>query len=83
MQSIDALLYDTRAKIVKKTGNGVGDNIYFEATSERALDKDEVSELQMQAGYHPAGYGFYGLSSVKLNDNKGYHYNWHCSASCD
>lgn len=80
--SIDKFLYDTQAKIVKRTSSpGYGD-IYFEATSTRELSSAEIGDLQMNAGYHPAGYGCYGISEAKHNDGT-YTYRWHSSRSCD
>jgi hypothetical protein len=42
-----------------------------------SISKEEACELQMQLGYHPAGYGFYAFDpTITLT-------TWKCSDSCD
>ena len=50
-------------------------NIYFKYVGD--ITEDGAMKLQERAGYHPAGYGFYGFAYV---DGIG---RWHCSNSCD
>ena len=41
------------------------------------ISKEEACELQMQLGYHPAGYGFYAFDSTITMTT------WKCGDSCD
>jgi len=41
------------------------------------ITEDGAMKLQEKAGYHPAGYGFYGF--VRINNVA----RWNCSNSCD
>jgi len=41
------------------------------------ITQDEAMKMQEDAGYHPAGYGFYSFASK--NDKT----TWECSNSCD
>jgi len=49
----------------------------FEFTYPGPLTEQEACEIQMQLGYHPAGYGFYGFKSTPLLTQ------WSCGDSCD
>ena len=48
------------------------------------LTEDEAMNLQEEAGYHPAGYGFYNFRVVTLDPNEieGVT-SWECQRSCD
>ena len=46
-------------------------------TYDGVLTLEEASEMQKDAGYHPAGYGFYSFGVI---DGKT---TWQCSNSCD
>ena len=50
-------------------------NIYFKYVGN--ITEDGAMQLQAKAGYHPAGYGFYGF--VRINNVA----RWNCSNSCD
>ena len=41
------------------------------------ITEDGAMELQQKAGYHPAGYGFYGFAYINGTAR------WNCSNSCD
>jgi hypothetical protein len=41
------------------------------------INEDQATEIQMQLGYHPCGYGFY---SFNPSDDKT---TWKCGDSCD
>ena len=56
-----------------KTGR-VGWNHF---TYDGVLTLEEAAEVQKNANYHPAGYGFY---SYGVKDGKT---TWQCSTSCD
>jgi hypothetical protein len=50
-------------------------NIYFKYVGN--ITEDGAMRLQERAGYHPAGYGFYGF--VYINGTA----RWNCSNNCD
>ena len=50
-------------------------SIYFKYVGN--ITEDGAMILQQKAGYHPAGYGFYGF--VRINNVA----RWNCSNSCD
>ena len=50
-------------------------NINFEYVGN--ITEDGAMKLQTRAGYHPAGYGFYGFACI---DNIA---RWNCSNNCD
>ena len=50
-------------------------SIHFEYDGD--ITEEGAMALQQRAGYHPAGYGFYGF--VKANGVC----RWECSNSCD
>ena len=50
-------------------------SIYFEYVG--YITEDGAMKLQERAGYHPAGYGFYGFAFVSNVAR------WHCSNNCD
>ena len=54
----------------------------FVVESEQEISEDAASEIQMQKGFHPAGYGFYGFRSQKLESGI-YFTSWHCGGHCD
>ena len=56
-------------------GNGVSDSMYFQHIG--MLTEDEAMELQLEYGYHPFGYGFYGY---KVENGVT---TWECQRSCD
>ena len=41
------------------------------------ITQEEAAELQMQLGYHPAGYGLYGFKVTEDGTE------WKCATSCD
>ena len=43
------------------------------------LSETEATKMQMDNGYHPAGYGFYGYSYDPQHDIT----TWNCGSSCD
>ena len=49
--------------------------IYFKYVGD--ITEDGAMMLQQRAGYHPAGYGFYGFACI-INVAR-----WNCSNSCD
>ena len=63
-------------------GNGVSNSMYF--TFNGVLTEGEAMNLQEEAGYHPAGYGFYNFRVVTLDPNEidGVT-SWECQRSCD
>ena len=63
-------------------GNGVGSSIEF--TYHGVITEGEAMNLQEEAGYHPAGYGFYSFRVVTLDPNEieGVT-SWECQRSCD
>ena len=63
-------------------GNGVGNSLYF--SYDGVLTESEAMELQVEYGYHPQGYGFYGFRVVTLapNEIEGVT-SWECQRSCD
>ena len=85
------------ARTTKRTGSGVGDHIFFEAyfynedpapTSGIAVEvfnqptPQEISIVQKNLSYHPAGYGRNKETATLLEDGR-WHVIWSCSASCD
>ena len=53
----------------------------FTATSKQQLQKHMAEKLQMQMGYHPAGYGIY---AVQYSYQDGiYTLTWKCGSTCD
>jgi hypothetical protein len=46
-------------------------------TYDGILTEAEAAQKQLEAGYHPAGYGFYAFN---VKDGKT---TWQCSMSCD
>lgn len=79
---IAGLLYDIEAKITGKTGNSISDKVYFNAVSPVELTDDDLFKIQCNLGYHPHGYGSYGLGKV-LNADSKHSYTWYSSACCD
>jgi len=55
--------------------------VYGERDHTFSIDKEitesEAIEMQIQAGYHPAGYGFYKFKSENGIST------WMCGSSCD
>ena len=49
--------------------------IYFKYVGD--ITEDGAMMLQQRAGYHPAGYGFYGFACINNVAR------WNCSNSCD
>lgn len=83
MNNLD-LIYDIKAKKLSQNGNGIQHRITFEAISPRPLTSDLIAELQLNLGYHPAGYGGpWSISSESKRDDGTFRYTWQCSASCD
>ena len=58
----------------KKEYNFPG-TIYFKYVGN--ITEDGAMKLQTRAGYHPAGYGFYGFACINGTAR------WHCSNNCD
>ena len=58
----------------KKEYNFPG-SIYFKYVGN--ITEDGAMQLQAKAGYHPAGYGFYGFVRIKNIAR------WNCNNSCD
>ena len=50
-------------------------SIYFKYVGN--ITEDGAMQLQAKAGYHPAGYGFYGFACIN------HVARWNCSNSCD
>ena len=50
-------------------------SIYFKYVGN--ITEDGAMKLQERAGYHPAGYGFYGFAYINGAAR------WNCSNSCD
>lgn len=60
----------------KKQGGGAGyGNIIFETPYK--INVNQATEVQIQLGYHPNGYGFYKFRSSDFGTR------WECSQSCD
>lgn len=55
--------------------------VAFKLVSDREFSHSEIGEAQKNAGYHPDGYGTWGLKVV--NENGLYFHTWGCSATCD
>ena len=49
--------------------------VYFKYVGD--ITEDGAMKLQTRAGYHPAGYGFYGFACINGTAR------WHCSNNCD
>ena len=82
MDNLD-LIYDIKAKKLSQNGNGIQHRIIFEAVSPKELNGTLIQQLQLNLGYHPAGYGGpWNVSCNKLEDGS-FRYTWNCSASCD
>jgi hypothetical protein len=70
--------------ITRRSGASISDRVHFKATSRREIQIDEICELQINAGYHPCGYGGpWGLSIIHNELNREWVATWSCSASCD
>ena len=50
-------------------------NIYFKYVGN--MTEDGAMKLQMRAGYHPAGYGFYEFTCINGIAR------WNCDNNCD
>ena len=50
-------------------------NIYFKYVGN--MTEDGAMKLQIRAGYHPAGYGFYEFACINGIAR------WNCSNNCD
>ena len=50
-------------------------SVYFKYVGN--ITEDGAMKLQTRAGYHPAGYGFYGFAYIDGVSR------WHCSNNCD
>lgn len=76
------ILFGIEAKVIGRTGPRVSDRVMFEAFSPKELSVEQITELQMELGYHPAGYdGPWGINKQQCSG--GYNYKWSCAASCD
>lgn len=82
MNNLD-LIYDIKTRKLSQNGNGIQHRIVFEAVSPRELSADIIAELQLNLGYHPAGYGGPWSIGGGLQKDGSYLYTWSCSASCD
>ena len=51
--------------------------INFMLETKREISVGELQEIQKEAGFHPAGYGFYSMRKTPFG------YIWQCAASCD
>lgn len=77
------ILYGIEARIYSRKGNGISGRITFEAISDNKLEASLVERLQMELGYHPAGYGGpWSIYPDTLANGK-IRTTWQCSASCD
>lgn len=68
--------------VTERRGNSITDRIHFRVVSGRALTNDEVFSAQVTAGYHPCGYGTFGIIHRDMGDGQ-VATEWNCSASCD
>ena len=62
-------------KLYYQKENKFPGNIYFKYVGD--ITEDGAAALQMKAGYHPAGYGFYSFACINGIAR------WNCSNSCD
>lgn len=58
-------------------------DVWFKASSAELITEDHALRAQREAGYHPAGYGFYKFRTGKDPVSGLYVATWHCQASCD
>ena len=64
------------------TRNFSGSMLVFRADFDASPDKSDIAEAQIQAGYHPAGYG--GPWDIKIEQHGNvYSAQWSCSNSCE
>lgn len=57
--------------------------VHFKVSANRELSFEEVRDLQIKAGYHPAGYsGPWDIRRETEPDGTITHH-WACAASCD
>lgn len=69
---------------VRQDGNGVGNHIWWKATSADRPSMEEVAVIQRDvAGYHPAGYGGPHGVSYSQDEQGQWVTRWYCFASCD
>jgi len=71
------------AKIINKTGFGVKDSVYFEASSSNEITPDMAETAQTELGYSPMGYGFEEFKVSRCPVLLRYKATWKCQASCD
>ena len=62
-------------KLYCQKDNKFPGSIYFKYVGD--ITEDGAMMLQQRAGYHPAGYGFYGFAYINGIAR------WNCSNSCD
>lgn len=67
---------------ISRYGSGIAGRVLFEGVSDREPTEDEIQQAQIEAGYHPAGYG--GPWYVCFEEEKGeWKVRWTCAGSCD
>ena len=67
---------------VTRFGSGVTGIVTFEGVADTNPSLDEIATAQIEAGYHPTGYG--GPNSIRvIPRNDGWYITWTCHASCD
>lgn len=60
--------------------------VYFTAIFPSKPSQDDVSDAQMEEGYHPCGYGTPGaltIDAVDVGGKKVWEAKWYCYRSCD
>lgn len=74
--------YNIGDKEVYLDSNKYMNNYHFTVLSYVAITDEEVKDLQLKAGFHPAGYG--GPWQIdRVVRNKINVTSWHCAGSCD
>lgn len=64
------------------SGNSNRNRLVFNADFDSAPDKGDIAEAQIQAGYHPAGYGGPWDIAITQHGNV-FSAQWSCSNSCE
>ncbi len=77
------VLYDVSNIEIYKDGNGVSDRVSFEVTSHAPIKEELAIDIQIQAGYHPGGYGFLQFHTSRCPVTFRYRTTWFCWANCD
>ena len=59
-------------------------SIHFTVKTDHIMSYEEAVQLQIEAGFHPAGYdGPWNFHQTITKEGEPYTYKWHCAASCD